>query len=639
MRWMKKSSHRIRSLFRRGAVEQELDQELQFHVDRQIAVNMAAGMTKEEARRAAAREFGGVEQVKEECRDERRMHSIETLAQDLRYAARTLRKNPGFAFFAIVVLALGIAASTAIFSIVDVVLLRPLPYRDAKQLVMVWENAEAYGFPHDTPSPGDFSDWRARNQVFEDMAALTFAGSFDLTGEGTPEELSGKVVTTNLFSVLGVTPFLGRDFRAEDGVPGATRAAILNYGLWMRRFGGDPRIAGKQIWLNNEKRKIVGVMGQGFQFQDREAELWVPARFTPEELANHGSHFLNVVARLKPGVRLETANSNLATIAKQIEAEHPDENAKIGAYAVPLRQEISGDRRPVLLVLAGAVCFVLLIACANVANLLLARASSRQREIAMRLALGASRWRIIRQMLTESGLIAVIAGTAGLLLSVGGTQVLTRLIPHGIAPTSAGTVNGGVLLFAIVTSLTTGILFGMMPALRISKVDLIGSLKQGGGKSGVGRGGRGLRDALVVCEVALAIVLLAGAAPMIRSFENLFHLDKGFLTDHVLVVRTPLPKPKYAQFSRRASFYRDVLARVEGLPGVVSAGYTTWVPFTNEGGASGIEIQGHPQPEPGQLPIPNVRFVSAHYFQTLRMKLIEGRLLDDRDGTNTPPVA
>jgi predicted permease len=639
MRWMKKSSHRIRSLFRKDIVEQELDQELQFHVEHQIAENIAAGMTAEEARRVAVRGFGGVEKLKEECRDERRVHSIETLAQDLRYATRTLRKNPGFAFFAVVVLALGIAASTAIFSVVDAVLLRPLPYRDAKQLVMVWENADAYGFPHDTPSPGDFSDWRARNQVFEDMAALTFGGSFDLTGEGTPEELSGKVVTTNLFSVLGVTPFLGRDFRTEDGVPGAARAVILNFGLWMRRFGGDPHIAGKQIWLNNEKCTIVGVMGRGFQFQDRDAELWVPARFTPEESANHGSHFLNVVARLKLGVRLETANSNLSTIAKLIEAEHPNENARIGAYAVPLREEISGDRRPVLLVLVGAVCFVLLIACANVANLLLARASGRQREIAMRLTLGASRWRVIRQMLTESGLIALIAGAAGLLLSVGGTRFLASLIPDGIAPLNAGTVNGSVLSFTIATSLATGLSFGIIPASRISRVDLIGSLKQGGGKSGVGRGGRGLRDALVVCEVALAIVLLAGATLMIRSFENLFHLDKGFLTDRVLAVRTPLPKPKYEEFSRRSSFYRNVLARIESLPGVLSAGYTTWVPLTNAGGAAGIEIQGHAQPEPGQLPIPNVRFVSAHYFQALQMRLIEGRLLDERDGTDTPPVA
>jgi putative ABC transport system permease protein len=638
MRWLKSTSHRIRSLFRKNVVERELDQELRFHLERQIAENVAAGMTPEEARRRATREFGGVEQMKERCRDERRVNLIETLLQDVRYGARTLRKNPGFTFFAAVVLALGIAANTAIFSIADTVLLRPLPYRDAGRLVMVWEDSAPYGFPRDTPAPGNFSDWKARNEVFEDMAASS-DGTFNLTGDGNPQEILGRYVTANLFSVLGTRVALGRDFRPEDDIPGTARVAILSHGLWLQRFGGDPQIVGKEMHLNYEKYAVIGVMPRGFQFPDREAQLWVPAQFTKERLANHGNHFLNVVARLKPGIPLKTANANLATIAKQLEKEHPEENAKVGAYAIPLREEISGDIRPAILVLVGAVCFVLLIACANVANLLLARASGRRREMALRLTLGASRGRVIRQMLTESILLATLGGSTGLLLSFWGTPFLASLIPAGIAPLSGTEVNGRVLLFTLVVSITTGMLFGIMPALRVSGLDLVDSLKQGGGRSGLGSGGRRLRDALVVCEVALAIVLLSGAALMIRSLENLYHLDPGFRADHVLVMRTPLPRQKYEAFAPRAAFYDQVLERVDRIPGVVAAGYTTWVPLTNTGGATGILVENQPTPPPGQRLIPNVRIVSRNYTRALRMKLIKGRLFDEHDGAGTQAVA
>src|SRR6266446_4778076 len=316
MKWTRTITQRIRSLFRRNAVERELEQELRFHLENQILENISAGMTPEEARHASTRAFGGVEQFKEQCRDERRVNLVETLFQDARHAIRMLGKNPGFVFFTVMILATGIAANTAIFSIADAVLLRPLPYRAANRLVMIWEDATSYGFPHDTPAPGNFADWKSRNQVFEDVAAASFGASFTLTGEGRPEEIMGRRVTTNLFSVLGVMP-------------------------------------------------------RGFQFPDREAQLWIPARFTKEDLANHGSHFLEVVARLKPDISLPTANVNLAAIAQKLAEEHPDTNAKVGAFAVPLREELAGDLRPAILVLLGAVCFVLLIACANVANLLL----------------------------------------------------------------------------------------------------------------------------------------------------------------------------------------------------------------------------------------------------------------------------
>jgi len=559
------------------------------------------------------------------------------LFQDVRYSLRMMAKNPGFTFFVVAVLALGIAANSAIFSIADAVLVRPLPYRQADRLVMVWEDASSYGFPRDTPAPGNFADWKARNQVFEDMAASAFRGSFNLTGDGNPEEIPGDLVTANLFSVLGARPALGRGFIASDDVPGAPRVVILSQGLFLRRFGGDPQIIGKQLWLNYEKYDVVGVMPRGFQFPDRDPQLWAPVQFTTAQLANHGNHHLQVVARLKPGVSLKVANADMAAIAKQLEQEHPSENAKVGAYAVPLREELTGKTRPALLVLQGAVCFVLLIACANVANMLLARASGRRREIAMRLTLGANRWRVARQLLTESLLLAALAGAAGLLLSTFATQLLVSLIPEGIAPMNGSGVNSHVLVVTLIISVAAGILFGILPALRVSRLDLVTSLNQGG-RSGIGTGRR-LRDALVVSEVALAIVLLAGAALMLRSFEKLLHLDPGFRADHLLVVRTPLPRQKYQAFALRAAFYSDVLARVARLPAVTAAGYTTWVPLTNYGGATGITVEGRPRPAPGQIPIPNCRIISDDYIRALGMKLVDGRALDQRDGTAAPPVA
>ncbi len=562
---------------------------------------------------------------------------MRTLFQDIRYGLRMMAKNPAFTFFVVAALALGIAANTAIFSIADAVLVRSLPYRQADRLVMVWEDASSYGFPRDTPAAGNFADWKARNQVFEDMAASSFSGSFNLTGEGTPEEIPGDFVTANLFSVLGARPALGRDFSASDDVPGAPRVVILSQGLFLRRFGGDPQIIGKQLWLNYEKYDVVGVMPRGFQFPDRDPQLWTPVQFTAAQLANHGNHHLQVIARLKPGVSLKVANANLAAIAKQLEQEYPSENAKVGAYAIPLREELTGKTRPALLVLIGAVSFVLLIACANVANLLLARASGRRHEIAMRLTLGASRGRIARQLLTESLLLAALAGAGGLLLSTFVTRFLASLIPEGIPPLNGSGADSNVLVATLIISVATGIVFGILPALRVSRLDLVTSLNQGG-RSGVGSGRR-LRDALVVSEVALAIVLLAGAALMMRSFEKLLHLDPGFRADHVLVVRTPLPRQKYEAFAPRAAFYSDVLARVARLPGVTAAGYTTWVPLTNAGGATGITVEGRPQPAPGQIPIPNCRIISDDYIRALGMKLIAGRVLDERDGTTAPPVA
>ena len=624
--------------FRRRAWDAERARELDAYLQMETEENVARGMPPEEARYAARRKLGNATLIREEIYRMNTIDLLETVWQDVKYAARVLRKSPGFTLFAVTILSLGIAANTSIFSIADAVLLRPLPYRDAGRLVMVWEDASTYGFPQNTPAPGNFSDWKARNHVFADTAAFAVA-TLNLTGDGTPEQLNGISVSANLFPVLGTSPALGRDFRPEDNNPGAAPVAILSHGLWLRRFGASPEIIGRELLLDDRKYAVVGVMPATFLFPDRATEIWVPWQFTKEKLSDHGSHFLAVVARLKADISLESANAELATIAKQIEREHPDDNAKVGAFAVPLREYVAGDIRLAILVLSGAVCFVLLIACANVASLLLARATGKRREVAMRLTLGASRLRIAFQMLTESFLLAVLAGSLGLMLSVWGTRFLAALVPTGIAPLGGAGVDRRVLVFNVGISIGTGILFGLLPALRISSLNLANSLKNGGGRGSVGAGGQRLRNMLVVSEVALAIVLLAGAALMIRSFVNVVHLDPGFRADHVLVLRTPIQMQKYDTQARRTAFYDRILERVEHLPGVITAGYTTWIPLTNEGGATGITIEGHPEPAPGQTPIPNVRIVSRNYMKALRMKLIEGRLIDEHDGYGTQLIA
>jgi len=559
------------------------------------------------------------------------------LIQDLRYALRTFVRNPGFFIFAVGVLALGIGANTAIFGVAYNVLLRPLPYRNADRLVTVWEDASAYGFPQDTPAPGNFESWKSQNSVFADMAAIS-GQVFDLTGKGNPEQFIGAAITANIFPMLGVKPVLGRNILPEEDKPGPNHVALLSHAVWMTNFGGDPQIVGQQLWLNNAKYTVIGVMPRGFIFPDRQTQIWVPIGFSAADLAAHGSHYLNVYARLKDGVSVESANADLAVIAQRLQQQFPDSNAKVGAYAVPLRDHLTGSSRLAALILLGAVGFVLLIACANVANLLLARAAGRQKELATRMALGAGT-RIVRQLLTESLLLSAIAGCAGLFLAVGATPFLVHLVPDTLAPIAGSGMNVHVLTFLVAVSIFCGVLFGLAPALRISRLDLSTAIKQSGSQSGSAASGTRMRDLLVVAEVALALVLFSGATLMVRSLLNVRNLDPGFRPAHVLALATKLPSPKYDDDARRNSFFQQVLERIHHLPGVVAAGCTTWLPLTNFGGATGIVIEGGPKPSPGHALIPNTRMISSKYVQALGMKLIEGRTFDDRDGTETQLVA
>jgi putative ABC transport system permease protein len=561
---------------------------------------------------------------------------MNTVLQDLRYAFRTFLRNPAFFVFAVAVLALGIGANTAIFSVAYSVLLRPLPFRNANRLVMVWEDSSAYGFPEDTPAPGNFSAWKSQNNVFSDMAAMDDQ-KFDLTGAGDPEQFLSKEITANMFPLLGVKPVLGRNITSDEDKPGVNHVVILSHAVWMANFGGDPQIVGKQVSLNSASYTIIGVMPRGFIFPDRETQIWTPIGFSAKDLAQHDSHYLNVVARLKPGVSLPTANADLSIIAQRLQKQLPNSNAKVGAFAVPLRDHLMDGSRIAALVLLGAVAFVLLIACASVANLLLARAVGRQKELAMRMALGAGRGRIIRQLLTESALLSIIAGCAGLLLALWATPFLAHLVPDTLAPIAGAGVNGEVLVFLIAVSIFCGVLFGLAPALRISRLDLVNVIKQGGSRSGVAAGTR-MRDILVVAEVALALVLFSGATLVVRSFMNVHNLDPGFRPAHVLAVQTELPFPKYKDPVVRDAFFQQVLDRVSRLPGVVAVGCTTWLPLTNDGGASGILIEGRPI-VPSHIPIPNTRMISSQYVLAIGMRLIEGRTFDQRDGAKSPLVA
>jgi predicted permease len=626
--------------FRRGKWNDERAQELASHLEIEADENISRGMLPDEARFAANRKLGNALQNREEIFRMNSVGFLETLWQDVKYGVRSFAAKPGFTFFAIAVLALGIAANTSIFSLTTAVLLRALPYPNSDRLVMVWEDSSFYGFPENTPSPGNYNSWNTQNHTFDGMAAFRDV-SPNLTGDGEPQRLSGKRVTANFFSVLGVSPFMGSDFRAEEDQPGTNRVAIVSYGMWLTRFGGDPQVVGKKIILDNENYVVKGVMPRGFQFEERGDEIWAPLGLSAAELQNHDSHYLDSVGRLKQGATLARVNSELATIAAQLQKQFPNTNAHVGAYAAPLRDHLIGKLRQPILLLMTAVVFVLLIACANVANLMLSRASGRQREIAVRMALGAGRWRIIRQMLTESILLSAIAGGIGLTLSFGIIKLLATLVPTALPVTNQVGINFTVLLFTIGISFTTGIIFGVVPALRISRLSLNDTLKSGGGRGSVAPGSRRMRDALVILEFALAIVLFSGAGLMIRSFVALRALDPGFRTDKISVFRTQLPRPRYADPAKRVEFFDASLARIESLPGVVSAGYVSWVPLTNFGGATGITLEGAVPPPPGEASvknITNVREVNDHYLQTVGVMLKRGRWLDANDKPQSSPV-
>ena len=557
-----------------------------------------------------------------------------TLWSDLRYGVRLLRHAPGFTAVAVGALALGIGANTAIFSTVDAVLLRPLPFADPDRVVMVWEENSAASFPRNTPAPGNFVDWKKRNHVFSDMAA-TRGASANLTIDGPPEQVVGRAATANFFDVLGVRPVAGRCFTEDEDRTGAP-VAIISYALWQRRYAGDLGVVNREILINGLKYTVIGVMPRDFAFRNRKMDFWIPIHFAPSDLVSRGSHYLNVVARLKPGVSLAQARENMTAVASQLAAEYPDDNRKIGAVVVPMREETVGDTRIELLVLMGAAGCVLLIACANLAGLLLARGLGRRREMAVRSALGASRVRLVTQMIAEGALIALAGGLLGVLLAPAGMKVLATLVPTALPASAAPALDARVLGFAFLLSVMTGVGFSIVPAWQASRVSMNDTLKQGG-RGGIGGAAAGTRDALVILEVAAALVLMVGAGLMLQTVARLHAIDIGFRPERLLTLRTTLPRTRYQDPAKRIGFYHRVLQGVHALPGVENVGYTSNPPFRSQGDTQGYRVEGR-DPIPGVAGDALLRVTSGDYLQTLGVRLVEGRLIEAGDTDQTTPV-
>jgi predicted permease len=632
---MKALLRRLRALLRRSEMEAELDEELRFHLEKEIEQNVRGGMSPEEARRAALVEFGGVELIKEECRDVRGVRPLKDLWQDLRYAVRALLKRPGFTLVAVATLTLGVGATSAIFSVVNSVLLRPLPYKDSERVVQVWENNLKRGWTRDTISPLNFEDWRTQNRSFDAISAYEYDGLV-LAGGESPERLVGILASSDFFRVLGVEPALGRGFLPGEDRPGAARVVVISSRLWQRRLGARADALGQPLTLNGEAYTVVGVMPQGFEFPSRGVDAWVPSL----DLARPRSdHFMYSVARLKPSVTLETAQADVDAVARRLAEQYPDTNGNGGVTLVPLHEEVVGKARRGLLLMLGAVALLLLIACVNVANLLLARASGRQKEMAVRAALGASRWRIARQLLTESLLLGVLGGGCGALLSVWSVGLLVTASGGGIPRSQEVTVDARALVFTLAASVLTGLLFGLAPAHNFSAPDLNRMLKEG--TKGVAGGRRQSRaqGALVVSEIALALVLLAGAGLLAKSYARLSSVNPGFDADGVLTARVSLSESRYKEKERQALFFRQVLERVRALPGVKHAGAVSDLPFSGSRTSQSFDIEGH-QPAEGELtPTADYRKITPGYLGAMSISLLRGREFTERDDAGAPTVA
>jgi predicted permease len=628
-----------RNLFHRDRVDRDLAEELQAYLEMLTQAKIAEGLKPEDARRAALMELGGVDQVKERVREVRVGHLLGTVWKDLRYGVRTLVKSPAFTAVAVLSLALGIGANTAIFSVVNSILLRPLPYPESERLTAVWHTPPQASFPGMTKfsvSPGNYLDWKEQSRAFEQMAIYQYAGLSLGTG-GDPVPVTGAAVSSDFFSVLRAQVEKGRAFSPDEEQPGREQVVVLGHGLWQRAFGADPTLIGQTVNLNSRSFTVVGVMPAGFEFP-AEAELWVPLAWDAAERQTRAIHDYIVVARLNPDASLAQAQAEMSTISSRLEQQYPEENKGWGAVVIPLQEDLVGDVRPALLVLFSAVGFVLLIACANVANLMLARGANRRREIALRIALGATRARIVRQLLCESVLLSVVGGLLGLLLASWGGQLLVRLSSGSLPNSDEVGMDVWALGFTLLVSLAAGVLAGVAPALQFSKGELSETLKQGTGRGGGGSVKQRTRKALVVCEVALSLILLVGAGLMIRSFWKLQDVNPGFDVSNSLSMSVLLPATRYSEPQQVLAFHDRVLEQLGALPGVVSVGSTTTLPLTGGGSRQPFTIEGRPAPPVSEQPLAQTRYVSPDYFRAIGIPLRQGRAFEERDREGSPQV-
>ena len=631
----------LRNTFVKRQDDRELDAEVRGYTEMLAEEKMRQGMNPEEARRAARIELGGIEQVKEDVREVRAGAWLDSLLQDLHYGLRMLRKSPGFTAIAILTLALGIGANTAIFSFVYGVLLAPLPYRDASRLVVLNETTPRVGTV--SVSYPNFIDWRSQSRSFSQIAYIEQV-SFNLAGAtvSRPENIQGDSVSPNFLSMMGVRPLLGRDFEPAEGNSGTQRVLLLGYSLWQSHFGADPNVVGRSITLDGNDFVVVGVLPSNYRSLDKidvmlPIGVWATNNSAASSRGDRGDS--TVVARLAQGTSLAQARAEMEGIASRLAKEYPEENDQFGVQLRPIRDVFAGNLRTEILVLFAAVVFVLLIASANVANLFLVRGAARTKEIALRMAFGASRWRIIRQLLTESFVLAFLGGALGLGFALAGIRLIPRLIPQDALMGATIGLNGAVLLFTAGVVVFAAFVFGMAPALHSAKRDVQAELKEGGRTASVGAAQNRLRGILAVAEISLALVLLAGAGLMLKSLYRLINVNPGFQPDRVLTMEMDLSSQRYSKEPAVLSFWRQVLDGVRALPGVESAALGNHIPLTDSHGRTDITIEGMALPKPGTFPHPDTHAVSSDYVRTLGMVLERGRTLTDADNDTSPEVA
>ncbi|HXA49116.1 MAG TPA: ABC transporter permease [Candidatus Acidoferrum sp.] len=629
---------RLRSLFRRNTVESEMEDELRFHSEGQFEKYVKAGMSPSEAQRRVRMEFGGIEQVKEECRDARGVSQVETLVQDLRYGWRTLLKSPGFAVAALFTLALGIGANTAIFSVVYGVLLRPLPFRDASRLITLNETTPRVG--NVSVSYLNFQDWRDQSHTFSEMAAV--AGiEFNMAGSSQPENISGLAVSPNFLAMTGVQPIIGRGFTRDEERAGTEPVVLLSHALWASHFGADRGVIGQTVRLDARTYTIVGVLPPDFRWGEKcdviePIGVWATNNDNATSRGDRGD--MLVIGRLAPGARIEQARVEMEGIAVRLAHAYPQANDQFGVNLTPLREMFSGNMRPAMLVLLGAAFFVLLVACANIANLFLMRGAARAKEMALRIAIGASRGRIVRQILTESFLVALLGGVAGVGLAIAGIPALARAIPSDTMAGASVEVNGAVLLFSAGLVVLSMFVFGLAPALNSTSGDVQSELKEGGKATSASARNR-WRGLLATSEVALALILLVGAGLMMKSLYLLLSVDSGFRAERVLKMEMSLRTAQYTKDGAVMNFWEQTLDRVRALPGVESAATATAVPLTDNHWRTDITVEGMPLPKPGSFPHPDMHIISPGYEKTLGVRLLRGRGFTDADQETAPRVA
>jgi putative ABC transport system permease protein len=635
---------RIRALLHKSETERELDEELRYHIEQQTEQNIHLGMNPEEARYAARKAFGGVELSKERSRDARGARWIEDLWQDLRFGARMLIKSPGFTFVATLTLALGIGANTAIFSVIEAVMLRPLPYQNSDRLCMLWKSVPARNIEWDWTSYSAIRDWREQSKSFEDIAVILRPDASEalLQSDAGPEKIQGSKVSGNFFETLGVRPLLGRTFTDDEARRGDD-VVVLSYGFWQRRFGGDNAALGRSLKIDNRGATVIGVMPPSFQFPDKSAQLWLPISTDPRWAIYQEirvADAFSALARLKPGVSIEEARVEMNAVAGRLAQQYPATDANLAIRVTPLFDQIAGSQlRRALWILGGAVLCVLLIACSNIASLLVARGAARRKELAVRAALGASTWRLLRQLATENILLSLLGGLGGLLFAGWALRAMIALVPEDLPRADGIAINGSALAFAGALCLLTGVVFGLMPALQMTRVNLRASLTESARGASTGEGVRRARGLLVSVQFTLAIVLLTGAGLMVRSFLLLDAVKPGFDTTHLLTMDVECPESRWSDKARSSIFFEEAIQKIGQLPGVRGAavGRAVYGSFTGRVPNHSIVIEGKPTTQDPERHGKNG--VSDGYFRVMGIPLRQGRLFSSEDHSGSLPVA